>query len=105
MSEPIDNNWLRWALGGISAVGSAVALHFHTRQTAHEKRLDDIRQKISDSHNNAMRDIWKALEADRKASQQYREVVLTGLAKAATKDDLAALGREIATQFQRRKDA
>lgn len=105
MSEPIDNSWLQWALGGISAVGSAVALHFHARQTAHEKRLDDIRQKISDSHDNAVRDIWQALEMDRKSSQQYREIVLTGLAKAATKDDLAVLGREIAAQFQRRKDA
>ena len=43
MSEPIDNSWLQWALGGIAAVGSAVALHFHVRQTAHEKRLDDMR--------------------------------------------------------------
>jgi hypothetical protein len=105
VSELIDNSWIRWAFGGISAIGSAVALHFHVRQTAHEQRLEDMRQKISDSHDNAVRDIWQALEADRKASQKYREVVLTGLAKAATKDDLAGLGREIAAQFQRRKDA
>lgn len=105
MSESIDVGWIKWALGGLSAMGSAIALHFHVRQTAHEQRLDDVRQKISDSHDNAVRDIWQALEADRKSSQQYREIVLTGLAKAATKDDLAVLGREIAAQFQRRKDA
>ena len=105
MSEVIDVGWIKWALGGLSAAGSAIALHFHVRQAAHEQRLEDVRQKISDSHDNAMRDIWQAVDADRKDSQKYRETVLTGLARAATKDDLAALGRDIAGQFQRRKDA
>ena len=115
MNESIDISWIKWALGGISAACASVAAYLHVGQLAQSARIDlvqkehtntieNIRQKISDSHDNSMRDIWQALEADRKSSHQYREIVLTGLARAATKDDLTALGRDIAAQFQRRKD-
>lgn len=89
MSGQSDNDLTRWALG---AVATAVAAGF----TWVWNRIQGLEAR----QDQANRDLWNVINAERKDTQQFREKILEGLRDVPTKGDLEAMERRLAERMK-----
>jgi len=92
---PTDVSQLQWAVGLVASAATASIGWLWSRLATVETRLDARVSKHEDATRTTadrdLRDLWHAIEEDRRANAAFREKASEQLARLPTRDDLRDL--------------
>jgi UDP-N-acetyl-D-mannosaminuronate dehydrogenase len=89
---------LQWILGAVTVMAAAMFSHLYKKQENFDNRLIEMQTALTAEIRREIHNIWAELRDIKiatarqlEAAQAHRELVLTTLARMATKDDLGVI--------------